>query len=159
MFIFELPEIGEAVVEGEIVAWLVKEGDAVAVDQPVAEIMTDKATVEISSPKAGRIARLHGNAGDVIKVHAPLVDIAESGSAAPAPAPKAAPAPAPVAAPAPAEPALPTSAAGGRYVVNVGSFSNLANARTLADKLRSRELPADRAPLEDLVFEGRMRPG
>ena len=62
-------------------------------------------------------------------------------AAAPTPAPAAStPAPVPVAAPAPAEPALPTSAAGGRYVVNVGSFSNLANARTLADKLRSRGL-------------------
>ncbi|KFN41585.1 SPOR domain-containing protein [Arenimonas metalli] len=61
-----------------------------------------------------------------------------------APAPAAAtptPEPAPVAAPAPVEPALPATAAGGRYVVNVGSFSNLANARSLADKLRSRGLP------------------
>jgi cell division septation protein DedD len=63
-------------------------------------------------------------------------------AAAPTPAPVAAtPGPAPVAAPAPVEPALPASTAGGRYVVNVGSFSNLANARALADELRSRGLP------------------
>lgn len=110
MFTFELPEIGEGVVEGEIVSWLVAEGDAITVDQPVAEIMTDKATVEISSPKAGRVARLHGSEGDVIRVHTPLVEIDESGAAAaPAPAPAApAPAPAPVAAapaPAPVAPA------------------------------------------------------
>ncbi|HEX4854501.1 SPOR domain-containing protein [Arenimonas sp.] len=65
-------------------------------------------------------------------------------AAAPTPAAAAAtptPEPAPVAAPSPVEPALPATAAGGRYVVNVGSFSNLANARSLADKLRSRGLP------------------
>jgi len=101
MFVFELPEIGEGVVEGEIVQWLVKPGDVVAVDQPVCEIMTDKATVEISSPKAGTVAAVHGEPGDVIKVHTPLVDI-DDGAGAPAPAP----APAPVAAaPAPVAPA------------------------------------------------------
>jgi pyruvate/2-oxoglutarate dehydrogenase complex dihydrolipoamide acyltransferase (E2) component len=73
MYIFELPEIGEGVVEGEVVRWLVAEGDSVAVDQPLCEIMTDKATVEISSPKAGRVNRLHGRPGDIVKVHAPLV--------------------------------------------------------------------------------------
>src|SRR5688500_1826920 len=52
MFVYELPEIGEGVVEGEIVKWLLKVGDPVAVDQPLCEIMTDKATVEISSPRA-----------------------------------------------------------------------------------------------------------
>lgn len=63
-------------------------------------------------------------------------------AATPTPAPAAStPGPAPVAAPAPVEPALPASTAAGRYMVNVGSFSNLANARTLADKLRSRGLP------------------
>ncbi|WP_290889240.1 SPOR domain-containing protein [Arenimonas sp.] len=63
-------------------------------------------------------------------------------AAAPTPAPVTATSePAPVVAPAPVEPALPASTAGGRYVVNVGSFSNLANARSLADKLRSRGLP------------------
>ena len=83
MFVFELPEIGEGVVEGEVVRWLVKPGDVVATDQPLCEIMTDKATVEISSPKSGRIARLHGNPGDVVKVHAPLVEL-ELGDVGPA---------------------------------------------------------------------------
>ena len=75
MFVFELPEIGEGVVEGEIVSWKVKAGDMVATDQPICEIMTDKATVEISSPKSGRVARLHGVPGDVVRVHSPLVEI------------------------------------------------------------------------------------
>ncbi|MCB9761043.1 MAG: 2-oxo acid dehydrogenase subunit E2 [Alphaproteobacteria bacterium] len=104
MFVFELPEIGEGVVEGEIVQWLVKPGDAVAVDQPICEIMTDKATVEISTPKGGRILELVGEPGDVIQVHTPLAHI-ETGDGAAAPAPVAAPepaAPAPKAAPTPA---------------------------------------------------------
>ena len=82
MFVFPLPEIGEGVVEGEIVRWLVKPGEDVATDQPLCEIMTDKATVEISSPKSGRVARTHGNPGDVIKVHAPLVEIDLGGAGA-----------------------------------------------------------------------------
>ncbi len=91
MLVFPLPEIGEGVVEGEIVRWLVNVGDTVATDQPLCEIMTDKATVEISSPKSGRVAKTHGSPGDVVKVHSPLVDIYVGGAAviahaAPAPA-------------------------------------------------------------------------
>lgn len=119
MFVFHLPEIGEGVVEGEIVQWLVKVGDVVSEDQPVCEIMTDKATVEISTPKGGRVVQIFGKPGDVIKVHSTLANIDTDGSAprvtapeipVPAAAPvKAAPAPlavvppAPVAPPAPAE--------------------------------------------------------
>src|SRR6185436_11226039 len=90
MFVFELPEIGEGVVEGEIVKWLAQVGESVTVDQPLCEIMTDKATVEISSPRAGVVKALHGKEGDVVKVHAPLVEIDESGSGAAKPEPKAA---------------------------------------------------------------------
>jgi pyruvate/2-oxoglutarate dehydrogenase complex dihydrolipoamide acyltransferase (E2) component len=90
MFVFELPEIGEGVVEGEIVKWLTQVGESVKVDQPLCEIMTDKATVEISSPRAGVVKALHGKEGDVIMVHAPLVEIDESGAGAAAkPEPKA----------------------------------------------------------------------
>lgn len=109
-FIFEMPEIGEGVIEGEVVAWKVAVGDAVDVDQPLCEVMTDKANVEISSPRAGTITKLFGEPGDFVKVHTPLVEFggggAASAKAAPAPAPEptpAAPAPAPkAAAPAPA---------------------------------------------------------
>src|SRR5678810_478183 len=103
MFVFELPEIGEGVVEGEIVKWLAQVGESVKVDQPLCEIMTDKATVEISSPRAGVVKALHGKEGDVVKVHAPLVEIDESGAGAVAkpeapkaskPEPKAEPKPA-----------------------------------------------------------------
>ena len=92
MFVFPLPEIGEGVVEGEIVRWLVNVGDDVATDQPLCEIMTDKATVEISSPKSGRVAKLRGKPGDVVKVHAPLLELEIGGAKA---APKAEPKPEP----------------------------------------------------------------
>jgi pyruvate dehydrogenase E2 component (dihydrolipoamide acetyltransferase) len=74
-YVFELPEVGEGVVEAEVVSWNVREGDVVQVDQPLCEITTDKAQLEISSPKSGRIVRLHGKPGDIIKVHAPLCEI------------------------------------------------------------------------------------
>ncbi|HVV16816.1 MAG TPA: dihydrolipoamide acetyltransferase family protein [Polyangia bacterium] len=54
---FKLPDIGEGVVEGEVVRWLVKEGDLLDQDQPMVEVMTDKATVEIPAPRPGRVAR------------------------------------------------------------------------------------------------------
>ncbi len=70
---FKLPDIGEGVTEGEIVQWLVKEGEVVKEDQPMVEVMTDKATVTIAAPRAGRIAELRGKAGQVIQVHSVLV--------------------------------------------------------------------------------------
>jgi pyruvate dehydrogenase E2 component (dihydrolipoamide acetyltransferase) len=70
---FKLPDIGEGVTEGEIVAWLVKVGEVVKEDQPMVEVMTDKATVTITSPKAGTIAELVGKVGSIAKVHSTLV--------------------------------------------------------------------------------------
>ncbi len=84
---FKLPDIGEGVSEGEVVAWHVKAGDLVKEDQPLVDVMTDKASVTITSPKSGRIAELHGKAGEVVKVHSVLVSFDLSGGAeAPAPA-------------------------------------------------------------------------
>ncbi len=93
MYTFELPDIGEGVVEGEIVQWLVSLGDKIAVDQPVCEIMTDKATVEISTPQGGRVTKLYGEAGDIIRVHSPLADIETAGGATSATPKSADPAP------------------------------------------------------------------
>ena len=64
---FKLPDIGEGLVEGEIVKWLVAVGDTVVEDQPLVEVMTDKATVEIPSPRAGAIVELRAAEGDVIE--------------------------------------------------------------------------------------------
>ncbi|XYI00392.1 dihydrolipoamide acetyltransferase family protein [Sorangium sp. So ce1128] len=70
---FKLPDIGEGVTEGEIVTWLVSPGDVVAEDQPMVEVMTDKATVTITSPRAGRIVETRGKVGGVVPVHSVLV--------------------------------------------------------------------------------------
>lgn len=67
-FEFHLPDIGEGVVEGEIVSWKVKVGDVVKLDQPIVEIMTDKATVEIPSPRAGTIAAINYGEGQICPV-------------------------------------------------------------------------------------------
>ena len=72
---FKLPDIGEGVVEGEIVKWLVKAGETVAEDQPLVEVMTDKATVTIPSPKKGKVIQTHGSEGDIAKVHQTLVTL------------------------------------------------------------------------------------
>ncbi|HYV48089.1 MAG TPA: dihydrolipoamide acetyltransferase family protein [Myxococcaceae bacterium] len=102
-FEFKLPDIGEGVVEGEIVKWLVKEGDQVSEDQPLVEVMTDKATVQIPSPRKGKVLRTYGKEGEIAKVHHPLVTLETEGAAAagngsshghaPAPTPAAPPAP------------------------------------------------------------------
>jgi pyruvate dehydrogenase E2 component (dihydrolipoamide acetyltransferase) len=76
-FEFKFPDVGEGISEGELLAWQVTVGDVVAEDQTLAEIETDKAVVEIPSPRAGRIAALHAEEGDVIKVGQVLVTIEE----------------------------------------------------------------------------------
>jgi 2-oxoisovalerate dehydrogenase E2 component (dihydrolipoyl transacylase) len=74
---FLLPDLGEGLEEAEIVTWHVNEGDNVVVDQPLVSVETDKAVVEVPSPQSGRIARLFGGKGDLIKVGASLVEFAE----------------------------------------------------------------------------------
>lgn len=85
---FKLPDIGEGVTEGEVVGWLVKPGDVVKEDQPMVEIMTDKATVTIAAPKAGTILETRGKVGDIVAVHGVLVVFDLGGSGAEAGAPK-----------------------------------------------------------------------
>ena len=127
-FVFKLPDIGEGVVEGEVVQWHVSVGDSVSEDDPIVDVMTDKATVTIPSPVSGVISSLSGDVGDMIAVGSSLMEIESEGEGGgpaaedaevqepvpdpdppkapePAPAPKAPePAPAPTAPePAPAE--------------------------------------------------------
>jgi pyruvate dehydrogenase E2 component (dihydrolipoamide acetyltransferase) len=109
---FRLPDIGEGVVEGEIVRWLVTEGDTLREDQPMVEVMTDKATVEIPTPKAGRVARILVPQGKICAVGQVMVVIEPAGTAAvssghaaaPVAAPPAPATSAPAAAPLPAAP-------------------------------------------------------
>jgi 2-oxoisovalerate dehydrogenase E2 component (dihydrolipoyl transacylase) len=83
---FKLPDIGEGIAEAEIVAWHVKVGDMVAEDQQLADMMTDKATVEMESPVAGKVLEVAGEVGDMIPIGSVLVVIETEGDAA-APAP------------------------------------------------------------------------
>ena len=88
VFEFKLPDVGEGVAEGEVVKWLVKEGDEVKENQPLVEIMTDKVNVEIPSPKKGTVLKLNAKEGEVVKVGQVLLVIGEKGEQAPAgPAP------------------------------------------------------------------------
>ncbi len=76
----KLPELGEGVTEGELVKWVVNVGDAIKADQTVAEIMTDKATVEVPSPVAGTVKELKFKKGDVIKVEAIMLTLSGASS-------------------------------------------------------------------------------
>lgn len=91
---FKLPDIGEGVTEGEIVKWLVAPGEVVTEDQPMVEVMTDKATVTITSPKSGTIVETRGAVGATVPVHSVLV-VFDLGGGAPAAKPASAPAAAP----------------------------------------------------------------
>jgi pyruvate/2-oxoglutarate dehydrogenase complex dihydrolipoamide acyltransferase (E2) component len=77
----KLPDLGEGLTEGEVARWLVAEGQEVAEDDPLVEIQTDKATVEIPSPAAGKVARILVAEGDVVPVGTVLVVIGEDGTA------------------------------------------------------------------------------
>jgi pyruvate dehydrogenase E2 component (dihydrolipoamide acetyltransferase) len=115
---FKLPDIGEGVTEGEIVNWLVQEGDAVAENQEMVEVMTDKATVTIGAPQAGKVAERRFKVGDTVPVGQVLVVLelgaggADSATVAPAPA---APAQSP-------EPAAKPQAQGGPVASAVGDI-------------------------------------
>ncbi|HET9769704.1 MAG TPA: biotin/lipoyl-containing protein, partial [Acidimicrobiia bacterium] len=96
---FVLPDVGEGLEEGEIVSWLVAPGDTVSRDQPLVEVQTDKALVELPSPVAGRILSLSFSPGDIVKVGQVLVVLEDTPTATAPPAPAAPPLSAPVAAP------------------------------------------------------------
>jgi pyruvate dehydrogenase E2 component (dihydrolipoamide acetyltransferase) len=115
LYEFRLPDIGEGVAEGEVVRWLVKEGDTLHEDQPMVEVMTDKATVEIGSPRVGRVAKRMFAEGERCPVGKVLITIDVEGEGAPAAKPSAPDADAPKAAAAvpAAKPGNGPAAAGG----------------------------------------------
>lgn len=128
---FRLPDIGEGVAEGEVVKWFVEEGGTVQEDAPLVSVLTDKANVEIPSPKGGRIVKIHASVGQKVKVGGLLVTIdagPSSGSPAPAPAVGAAPtSPASGTAPSPSVPVGPT--APGARVLATPSVRRMAAER------------------------------
>src|SRR5919109_1282315 len=86
---FRFPDVGEGIAEGEIVRWLVKEGDTVQADQPLVEVETDKAVVEIPAPRAGTVLRLAVQEGEKIQVGHVLVVIGDTGERLATPEPVA----------------------------------------------------------------------
>jgi 2-oxoisovalerate dehydrogenase E2 component (dihydrolipoyl transacylase) len=113
--VIKMPDIGEGIAEVELAAWNVQVGDTVVEDQPLADVMTDKATVEIPSPVAGKVISLGGKAGDVLAVGTELIrlevagagNLREADKAAPEPKPAPAAPPPPPLKPEAAEPAAP----------------------------------------------------
>jgi len=104
--VITMPDLGEGIAEVELVAWRVKPGDAVTEDELLADVMTDKATVEIPSPVAGRVLALGGEVGQMLAVGAELIRIELQGAGeSPALAPAATPRPEPSPRPAPSPPA------------------------------------------------------
>src|SRR6476660_1930198 len=83
---FKLPDVGEGLTEGEILQWLVSVGDTVTVNQPLCEVETAKAAVELPSPYAGTVTELLFDAGTMVDVGAPIISIDVGGSATPEPA-------------------------------------------------------------------------
>ncbi|MFN3229237.1 MAG: 2-oxo acid dehydrogenase subunit E2 [Asticcacaulis sp.] len=105
-FVFKLPDVGEGTAEAELVAWHVAVGDTVSEDQHIADVMTDKATVELTAPVSGKVIAMHGAPGDMRAVGSALIEFEVEGSGNAAAAAPAAPvAEAPIAAPVPAAPA------------------------------------------------------
>ncbi|MDP1912946.1 2-oxo acid dehydrogenase subunit E2 [Brevundimonas sp.] len=164
--VFKLPDVGEGTAEAELVAWHVKVGDTVAEDQLLAEVMTDKATVELTSPVAGTVAALHGEAGQQIAVGGPLVSFNVEGRgnqavAASAPAPSTAQARSPspdgggLKVPPPAT--APKSPPAGGSTREAGEGGK---ARTLSDRnQRPLASPAVRNRARDLGIELQFVPG
>ncbi len=111
----KLPELGEGVTEGELVKWLVKSGDTVKADQAIAEVLTDKATVEVPSPVAGTVQDLKFKAGDVVKVGSTMITLIGGGAAPAAAAASQASAPAAAPAVAAAKPAAVAQTSGGIF--------------------------------------------
>ncbi|ODU22057.1 MAG: branched-chain alpha-keto acid dehydrogenase subunit E2 [Sphingomonas sp. SCN 67-18] len=168
-FTYRLPDIGEGIAEAEIVAWHVGIGDVVEEDARIADMMTDKATVEMESPVAGTIVELAGAVGDVIAIGSTLVVIETEGEAAteapaaaapppkpspepvaqpmpepepvpkPQPAPKAEPQAAPVTMPAAAHPVLASPAVRAR-ARDLGV--DLAQVKAQGDRIRHADLDA-----------------
>lgn len=129
----KLPELGEGVTEGELIKWLVKPGDTVKPDQPVAEVMTDKATVEVPTPVGGTVKELLFKTGDVIAVEKVMLRLeAGAGATAAAPPKTAAPAPAAAKPAAPAPQAAAPKAAPAAQQMSSSINPPVADSRVLA---------------------------
>ena len=158
-YVFKMPDLGEGTVEAEVVAWHVKVGDVVAEDQVIAEVMTEKAAVEVPSPVSGRIVALTGNPGDMVPVGAELIVFETSGGTeTDHHAPPAAPAPATTA---PAAASAPAAAAAAPVAAPVAEAADepLRSGRVMASpatRRRAREAGLDLARVQGSGPGGRI---
>lgn len=169
----KLPELGEGVTEGELVKWLVNIGDTVKPDQPVAEVMTDKATVEVPTPVGGVVKELKFKVGDVIPTEKVILLLDGAGATAAAAPAKSHAAPAPAAKPATAAPAPtaskpmpPAGASAGMPTsmhaaigANAGIYPPVADSRVLATpstRRLARETGVDINGLKGTGLAGRV---
>ena len=157
--VFKLPDIGEGVVEGEVVQWHVAAGDAVTEDDPIVDVMTDKATVTIPSPVTGVVTSLSGDVGDMVAVGSTLVEFDSDADAAPASEPEAEPeaesSPTPPPAPEPAAEPTPAPAA-----AKPAPAPTAASSRVLASpaiRRRAREAGVDLSQVRGSGPAGRVR--
>jgi len=152
-FQLELPDIGEGVVEAEVQKWFVAPGDEVEEDQPLVEVMTDKATVVIPSPRRGRVVRLFWKVGDVAKVHAPLVEleVADDAPAQVSAAPGGAAAPERVPAADPGRVPATVEAAGSRKALATPAVRAMAREMGLAIDRVAGTGPGGRVTKDDLA--------
>ncbi|MFJ9687149.1 dihydrolipoamide acetyltransferase family protein [Streptomyces bacillaris] len=141
---FKLPDLGEGLTEAEIVRWLVEVGDVVAIDQPVVEVETAKAMVEVPCPYGGVVTARFGEEGSELPVGAPLLTVAVGATEAPAsPAPSAAPGTsASGASPVDAPAADASSAGSGNVLVGYGTGAPAARRR----RIRPERVAAPAAP-------------
>lgn len=157
----KLPELGEGVTEGELVKWLVKSGDTVKADQPIAEVLTDKATVEVPSPVAGTVKDLKFKAGDVVKVGSTMITLSGAGAAKAASSEKIAPAGAQREVPASAHANFATTSSnnGAGASVASGIFPPVADSKVLATpatRRLAREMSVDINALSGSGLAGRV---
>ncbi|HVJ65388.1 MAG TPA: dihydrolipoamide acetyltransferase family protein [Bdellovibrionota bacterium] len=140
---FELPEIGEGVNEGELIQWKVKVGDSIKADEPIMEVMTDKATVEVPSPFTGVVKELKFKEGDMVPVGAVAAVIEEGAGAAKVEAPKAeAPKAAAPAAPAPVAAAPKEEAKAPSQGATSAPATATSNYKSATEELSASDIPA-----------------
>jgi 2-oxoisovalerate dehydrogenase E2 component (dihydrolipoyl transacylase) len=148
-YVFKLPDIGEGITESEIAAWRVAVGDMVQEDQPLVDVLTEKAAVELPSPVSGKVVALHGEAGDKVAVGGQLVTLELAGETSAQLAPTAKPAP-PAATPAVTPAPAPAPAA------EPPPHGDLPVAAAPAVRKRAREMKIDLAQVRGSGPGGRV---
>ncbi|WP_329280660.1 dihydrolipoamide acetyltransferase family protein [Streptomyces sp. NBC_00691] len=142
---FKLPDLGEGLTEAEIVRWLVAVGDVVAIDQPVVEVETAKAMVEVPCPYGGVVTARYGEEGTELPVGAPLLTVAVGGTGAPEELAEAAPGAAPTVGGTAAESAV-SSEYSGNVLVGYGTAGPAARRRRVRHESQAVAKPSAPAP-------------